>query len=91
MTLIMQIVGNYVTAGRARLILALRSRARGLFRARRLQVELKVLDVREPDLLQASGAAAAVLAVNLLERFGRDRLELLVVAPASWASKRRAA
>jgi rhodanese-related sulfurtransferase len=43
-----------------------------------LQVELEVLDVREPDLFQAPGAAAAVLEVHLLERFGRDLLELLV-------------
>jgi hypothetical protein len=39
-----------------------------------LQVELEVLDVREPDLLQAAGAAAAVLEVHLLERLSRDLL-----------------
>lgn len=30
----------------------------------RLQVELEVLDVREPDLVQGAGAAAAVLEVD---------------------------
>jgi hypothetical protein len=43
-----------------------------------LRVELEVLDVRESHLLQASGAAAAVLEVHLFERFGGDLLELLV-------------
>src|SRR5690606_2081199 len=33
-----------------------------------LQLELHVLDVREPDLLQAARAAASVLGVDLLER-----------------------
>ncbi|KUH38252.1 hypothetical protein ATE80_13775 [Streptomyces kanasensis] len=37
-----------------------------------------MLDVREADLLQAAGAAAAVLEVHLLESFGHDLLELLV-------------
>lgn len=37
-----------------------------------------MLDVREPDLVQGAGAAAAVLEVDLLERFGRDLLEPVV-------------
>lgn len=37
-----------------------------------LQVELEVFDVREADLFRASGAAAAVLEVHLLERFCCD-------------------
>lgn len=55
-----------------------RSGARGLFGARLLQVELQVLDVRETDLLQAAGAAAALLEVHLPQHIGRDLLELLV-------------
>ncbi len=39
----------------------------------------QVLDVGEADLVQAPGAAAAVLEVRLLERVGHDLLELLVV------------
>jgi hypothetical protein len=35
-----------------------------------------VFDVREADFLQGAGAAAALLEVHLLERFGRDPLEL---------------
>lgn len=35
-------------------------------------------NVREPDLLQTAGAAAAVLEVDLVERLGRDLLELLL-------------
>ncbi|CAM5518084.1 hypothetical protein SMICM304S_10925 [Streptomyces microflavus] len=34
-----------------------------------------MFDVGEPDFVQAAGAAAAVLEVDLLERFGRDLLE----------------
>lgn len=56
-----------------------------------LQVELQVLDVGEADFLQTSGAAAAVLEVDLLGSFGGDLLRELVVVPACWASKRRAA
>jgi hypothetical protein len=33
-----------------------------------------MLDVRESDLLQLAGAAAVVLGVHLLERFGGDLL-----------------
>src|SRR4051812_19337891 len=41
-----------------------------------LQIELEVFDVGEQDLFQASGAATAVLEVDLFERFGGDLLEL---------------
>ncbi|EDY59940.1 conserved hypothetical protein [Streptomyces sviceus ATCC 29083] len=34
-----------------------------------------MFDVREPDLFQPASAAAAVLEVHLLERFGRDLVE----------------
>ncbi len=54
---------------------------------RDLLVELKRLDVGEADLLQLARVAAVVLEVHLLERFGGDLLELLSVAPASWASE----
>lgn len=47
-------------------------------RARLLQVELEVLDVREADLLQPAGAAAAVLEVHLLGPFGGDLPQLLL-------------
>ncbi len=43
-----------------------------------LQVELEVLDVGEADFVQGAGAAAAVLEVDLLERFGGDLLEAFV-------------
>lgn len=46
-----------------------------------LKVELEVLDVREADLFQAAGAAAAVLEVDVLEGFGRDLLEPGVAGP----------
>ncbi|GAA2568863.1 hypothetical protein GCM10010398_68450 [Streptomyces fimbriatus] len=59
----------------AAIVLRLRCGAHGLVGERLLQVELEVLDVREPDLFQASGAAAAILEVDLLEGFGRDLLE----------------
>jgi hypothetical protein len=45
---------------------------------RDLQVELEVLDVREPDLFQAPGAAAAVLEVHLLECLSGELLEALL-------------
>lgn len=48
-------------------------RARGLFGAQRLQLELEVLHVREPHLLQAAGAAAAVLEVHLRRACGCAR------------------
>ncbi|EXU62539.1 hypothetical protein Z951_40945 [Streptomyces sp. PRh5] len=47
-------------------------------RARLLQVELEVLDVREADFLQLAGAAAVVLELHLLECFDGDPLELLI-------------
>lgn len=50
----------------------------GLAAVRGVQVELEVLDVREADLLQAAGAAAAVLGVHLLERLSRDLLQALL-------------
>src|SRR5512147_1771158 len=53
-------------------------RARRLSGARLLQVELEVLDVGEAHLLQLAGAAATVLEVHLLERFGRDLPQPLV-------------
>lgn len=43
-----------------------------------LQLELQVFDVGEADLLQAAGAAAAILEVHLAQRVGGDLLELLV-------------
>lgn len=43
-----------------------------------LQLELEVLGVSEPDLFQASGAAAAVLEAHLLERFGLEVEELML-------------
>ncbi len=46
--------------------------------ARLLQVELQVLDVREADLLQLPGAAAAVLEVDLLEPLAGDLPQTLL-------------
>ena len=65
-------------------------RSARLFRGR-VQLELEVLDVREADLLQAASAAAAVLEVHILERFGSDLLQALVADALFLGVEKRAA
>ncbi len=54
----------------------MRSRTSSRHRVRwLLQLELQVLDVREADLFQAAGAAAAVLEIHLTQCVSGDLLE----------------